>query len=120
MSRKRKQLNKKTRIKIWEEANKKCQYCGIELEYKDMQVDHIEPVYLGGDCNLENYRASCRPCNYYKDTFSVEKFREQLSKLPDRMLRDVFIFKLTLRHGIIKINKEPIVFEFEKNGGKEQ
>lgn len=37
-------LSKETRIAVWEKYNKHCAYCGKEIEYKQMQIDHIEPL----------------------------------------------------------------------------
>lgn len=41
-------MKKDTRIKVWKKYNCKCAYCGEDLEYKKMQVDHIHPKHLGG------------------------------------------------------------------------
>ena len=38
-------LNKTQREQIWNKYNKHCAYCGCELNYKDMQVDHIKPAF---------------------------------------------------------------------------
>lgn len=42
----RKAISKATRLAVYDKCNHRCAYCGCELEYKDMQVDHIEAVYL--------------------------------------------------------------------------
>jgi len=73
---------------IYEKYNRRCAYCGNELEYKDMQVDHINSVYVNTDLwqsmsdeqmyDIKNLLPSCRQCNFYKSTFTVEKFRERL------------------------------------------
>ena len=31
-------------MNLYDRYNHKCAYCGSDLEYKDMQVDHIKPV----------------------------------------------------------------------------
>lgn len=39
-------IDKKTREKVWQKYDCKCAYCGAELEYKQMQVDHIQAHWL--------------------------------------------------------------------------
>lgn len=111
---KRKQIPKAIRQKVYEKYNGHCAYCGCELEYKDMQVDHIESVYwYNGADELKNYNPACRMCNFYKSTMKIEDFREQLSKLPQR-LEKIFIFRLAKKYGLIEILEKPIEFYFEK------
>lgn len=110
----RKQIPKAIRQKVYEKYNGHCAYCGCKIEYKDMQVDHIESVYwYNGADELKNYNPACRMCNFYKSTMQVEDFREQLSKLPQR-LEKVFIFRLSKKYGLIKVVEKPIKFYFEK------
>lgn len=40
----RKAIPKQIRQKVYEKHNGHCAYCGCELEYKDMQVDHIDSI----------------------------------------------------------------------------
>ena len=47
-------MNKKQREQIYKKYNGRCAYCGEKIEYKDMQVDHIKPKYLGGKDVTEN------------------------------------------------------------------
>lgn len=107
-------INKKVRIYLYEEANKTCQYCGCNIEYKEMQIDHITSKYNNGKDEQSNYRVSCRQCNFYKGTKDIDIFRSELLKLVPR-LQKIFIFRLALKYKLITINKvENIQFEFEK------
>ena len=36
-------------MNLYDRYNYKCAYCGCDLEYKDMQVDHIKSVYANAD-----------------------------------------------------------------------
>lgn len=36
-----KKIPKKTRLAVYEKCNHRCAYCGCDLKYEDMQVDHI-------------------------------------------------------------------------------
>lgn len=106
----------------------RCGYCGCKITYKEMQVDHIEAVYLheeelnAGQAqeinSIENYMPACRMCNFYKSTMSVESFRKQLETLPER-LDKIFIYRLAKKYGIVKEKCENVKFYFEevKNGG---
>ena len=46
---KHKAIPKKTRLKSYDKYNHRCAYCGCDLEYKDMQVDHVKSVYTNLD-----------------------------------------------------------------------
>lgn len=44
---KKKILTKQERMEIYNKYGGHCAYCGKEIEYKDMQVDHIKPIFRG-------------------------------------------------------------------------
>ena len=111
---KRKPLSKAERKSVYRKYNGHCAYCGKKLEYKDMQVDHVQPVYFGGKNNFENLMPSCRSCNFYKSTYTLDKFREQLGLILGRLKRDSFIYRLALSYGMITENSDDIEFYFEK------
>lgn len=108
-------LSKDIRRKVYEKIDGHCAYCGCELEYKDMQVDHVKSLYwYNGTNDLDNLMPSCRSCNHYKSTQSVESMRENLSLIPQRLTRDNASFRLALKYGLIAINKKPVKFYFER------
>ena len=107
-------MKKATRELVYQKYNGHCAYCGKELEFKDMQVDHINPKYLGGNNNLDNFNPSCRSCNFRKSTLTLEKFKEELTKQYENMLTRSFQLKQCLDYDLIKLNPHPIVFYFEK------
>ena len=80
-TRRRKSLPKDVRRKVYEIHDGHCAYCGKEIDIKDMQVDHIQSVYLGGADEIANYRPACRSCNFYKSTMSIERLREELGRI---------------------------------------
>ncbi len=106
-------INKEIRMAVFEKHNGHCAYCGELLEYKKMQVDHIDAKYLGGANDIENYNPSCRGCNFYKGTFTIEGFRQQLSTLHERFEK-IFIVKMAIRYGILKYKPFDGKFYFEK------
>ena len=105
-------MKKEIRLKVWHKYNERCSYCGERLEYKKMQVDHIDATYLGGANEIENYNPSCRGCNFYKSTFTIDGFREQLSTLRERFEK-IFIVKMAIRYGILKYKPFSGKFYFE-------
>jgi len=46
--------------------NNKCIYCKKNIE-KDYHADHIMPLYLGGDNNIDNIQILCPTCNLRKN-----------------------------------------------------
>lgn len=96
---------------VYAKYNGHCAYCGCEIDYKDMQVDHIEPKcrgnerYVGrvGEDTIENYNPSCRMCNFYKGMSNVEQFRKRLREELD--YKRTFATRMAIRYGIL-IEKE--------------
>ena len=84
---KRKQLSKATRLEVLNKYDNHCAYCGCELTYEQLNVDHKIPLYyaeFGYDINylesMDNYMPSCRSCNKYKTTYTTETFRKMIEK----------------------------------------
>lgn len=122
---KRKSIPKNIREQVYQKYGGHCAYCGCELEIKDMQVDHIYSVarakWLSVNINvndIENLMPSCRSCNYYKDTCSIETFRKNLSSLMNRV-RQKFIYRLAEKYGMVEEKVWDSKFYFEKYNKKE-
>ena len=112
---KRQAISKKTREIVYNKYDGHCAYCGCELDIKDMQVDHFAPVYLFGDnININNLMPSCRPCNFYINTLTIKKFREQLGEIKSRLERDSFIYRMAKKYGLIEEKDKEIQFYYEK------
>lgn len=110
----RKKIPKETRLKVYDKCGGRCAYCGRHIEYKEMQVDHVVSVYWhNGQNDIENYLPACRMCNFYKDTFTIEGFRERVETVIER-LEKVFIFRLARNYGIIEVKSGKVEFYFEK------
>ena len=114
-ARRRKALSKDMRAQVYAMYGGHCAYCGKEIDIAEMQVDHVQAVYLGGKDELANYRPACRQCNFYKSTMSVEGLREQLGLIPGR-LEKLLTFRLALAHGLVRITGKPVKFYFEEHG----
>ena len=110
----RKPIPKSIREQVYQKFDGHCAYCGCKLEYKDMQVDHVKSVfYYNGTNDIDNLLPSCRMCNFYKSTFTLEEFRKNLQTLHER-LQKTFIYRLALKYGLIEEHKKKIKFYFEK------
>ncbi|WP_432642893.1 HNH endonuclease [Acidaminococcus sp.] len=127
----RKRLSKKQRLAVYEKYGGHCAYCGCELAYKDMQVDHVDPYNLNdpnynwghGDKSksadelnqMENLMPACRMCNFYKSGGSLESFRERLRDTLLPNATKTFQFRLAEKYGLVeKHEKRKIFFYFEQ------
>lgn len=110
----RKAIPQSVRKIVYQKYNGRCAYCGCELAYKDMQVDHITSVYWNhGGNEVDNLMPACRMCNFYKSTYSIDEFRDRLYTITDR-LEKTFIYRLAKKYGIVKEEKHTIEFYFEQ------
>lgn len=119
-----KAIPKRVRLEVYEKCNHRCAYCGCELEYKDMQVDHIKSIYSNMDYkqtmteqemySIENLLPACRQCNFYKSVFTLEVFRERLQTTMIKNLRKNLGYRLAVKYGLVEEKIKPIIFYFEK------
>lgn len=88
----RKSPTKEQRKLVYQMYDGRCAYCGCKLELKDMQVDHFNSIYAyDGKNELENYMPSCRQCNFYKSTGTIEQFRQNLKETMLKGLKETLI-----------------------------
>lgn len=112
---KRRILSAGERKSIYNMFNGHCAYCGCEITLYNMQVDHIAPLYNGGADELSNMFPACRSCNHRKHTLSVESFRQEIEKAPERLMRDSPTYRNAVRFGLVVHPETPkVVFYFEK------
>ena len=121
-------LSKKQRERIYLKYNGHCAYCGIPIELKDMQVDHIKPIfrnwtekekevllpkgYSGGD-SFDNLNPACRACNFRKGTDDIEGFRSAIEHGIECCRRD-FTYRMMVRYGLVVEQPHKVQFYFEK------
>lgn len=108
-------MNKKLREQVYQKYGGRCAYCGKEITLKQMQVDHIHPQYLGGNDDYDNLNPSCRVCNNWKLTHSVEQFRYEIEMQIDRLRLRSANFRMAERYGLVEITRKPVIFWFESN-----
>jgi hypothetical protein len=63
MAAKRRTLTRKARFEIFKRDGFACQYCGAHPPTVVLEIDHIQPVALGGSCDHYNLVTSCFNCN---------------------------------------------------------
>lgn len=110
---KRRKLTRAERQQVYEKCKGHCAYCGCKLEYKNMQVDHIKPLNIGGEDEIHNMLPACRSCNHYKHTLDVEEFRQYLGEISHRLMRDSITFQIAIRYGLVKHMGDNVTFYFE-------
>ncbi len=123
-----KTISKKVREAVYDKYQGHCAYCGKKLEYKDMQLDHMIPrqrehfkKYTEEEIEcFENYMPSCRRCNHYKRAHSLETFREMIETIPQKLIRDNYIYKVGLDYNLIEEHPHKIEFYFENHEKSDQ
>ena len=125
----RKPISKELRRQVYDKYNGHCAYCGCELEYKDMQVDHIvavgryyydldkehNEILQTGDFNrISNLMPSCRTCNHYKRAESLEYFRKAVSTIPQKLGERQYIYKVGMAYGFYDDQPREVKFYFER------
>jgi 5-methylcytosine-specific restriction endonuclease McrA len=110
---------------VHEKYNGHCAYCGCEISFKEMQVDHvvskfhfkfkIAKKYTNVDLNdMENLRPSCRVCNKWKSSHSLEQFRKEIGEQLNRLNEYNANFRFAKKYGLVEETPHPIIFYFEK------
>ncbi len=115
------------REEVYNKCSGHCAYCGVEITMKQMQVDHIKPLYRNdkvetievwgverGTDEMDNLNPSCARCNKWKSTYSLEMFRNIVQTSIDRLERDTPNFRLAKDYGLLNITKNKVIFYFEK------
>jgi 5-methylcytosine-specific restriction endonuclease McrA len=119
--------NTEKRKAVYNKFGGHCAYCGKEIKFKDMQIDHLEPkantraigkdlegnyIYPNVD-RFENLMPSCRRCNHYKRAETLEHFRIMIKTIHKR-ITNFYIAKVALDFGIIEYHEWDGIFYFER------
>ena len=114
--------SRRLREKIHNKFDGHCAYCGREISFTEMQVDHYYPqckakFYLRRfkiDVHAEtNLMPTCRRCNHYKRARTPNQFRELMITLHER-LEGIYILKVAVDFGMANIKPFDGLFHFEK------
>lgn len=113
----RRHLKKSERMEVYNKMHGHCAYCGCDLRFEDMQVDHVIPLngwMVKGSDTLENMLPACRSCNHYKNRMPLEGFRKMVENMPDALMRDSVTYKNAVRFGLVEPKPHEVVFYFER------
>ncbi len=106
-------INKKVRELVYAKFDGKCGYCGNHIEYKDMQVDHIQPQRSMGTDGIDNLMPACRLCNHYKRGNSLHQFRYWLLGGLIERIRKLYIIRVAERYGMVEFHEWDKHFYYE-------
>lgn len=83
---KRKSYSDDVRKLIYIKAGGRCELCGRKILLDDMTLDHVNPLSMGGDDDVENLAATCYPCNIFKGNILPSDFMERIT--------DIFMYQM--------------------------
>jgi hypothetical protein len=103
-------------MEVYNKTGGYCAYCGCELRYEDMQVDHVVPIngwMEQGSDTLDNMLPACRSCNHYKSRMPLEGFRKMVENMPTALMRDSVTYRNAVRFGLVEPKPHSVKFYFE-------
>lgn len=130
-------MTKKQRLEVYNKYGGRCAYCGQTITYIEMQVDHKVPVAVYGynwqgkrhskkdfiaifgqekyDAihGIDNLMPACVYCNHHKRQWTLEMYRDIVSKITVKVSKD-YLVKRGIRYGIIETKEWDKKFYFEK------
>lgn len=77
---KRKAISKKLRFDIFKRDGFQCIYCGATPPSVLLHVDHVTPIALGGDNDIDNLVTACQPCNLGKSATPLSVIPKSLKE----------------------------------------
>lgn len=83
---KRKSYSDDVRKLIYINAGGRCELCGRKILLDDMTLDHVNPLSMGGDDDVENLSCTCYPCNLFKGNILPTDFYERIT--------DIFMYQM--------------------------
>lgn len=115
-----------TRRRVYKKTDGRCAYCGYDITLSAMHIDHVIPYefaeilkVIGKDVNSEeNLFPSCRSCNNYKHTLTIEKMRKAIEAWPRVLYQGSATYRNAIRYGLIIQIPPKVVFCFEEIGLK--
>lgn len=118
-------MKKIDREKVYAKCKGHCGYCGQDIEFKKMQVDHMTPACYSSHLIIENssiigstkddfdnLMPSCRKCNHYKRAMTVDQFRYRILTLHER-IQKIYIAEVGVNFGVLIVKPFEGIFYFE-------
>lgn len=118
-------MKKIDRQKVFDKCGGKCGYCGCDIDIKNFQVDHIVSQFHykfkkhlkytdNNDVNhFENLLPTCRVCNNWKSTHSLEQFRKEIGEQIRRLNEYSSNYRFAKKYNLVSETPHPVVFYFE-------
>ena len=79
------------RERLYREQDGTCKGCGVKMELRHLETDHIIPSTKGGGDYYENYQLLCANCNRIKGARPMEFLRMKIEKR-EQMMKTQIIF----------------------------
>lgn len=113
------------REEVYNKCGGHCAYCGEKITIKQMQVDHIvsqfhfrlnlNKKYTDKEMNdISNLLPTCRVCNKWKSSHSLEQFRYEISQQLKRLNEYNANYRFAKKYNLIEETPHQIIFYFEK------
>ena len=77
----RKKYSDDARKLIYNKAQGKCELCGRKILLEDMTIDHVKPLSMGGEDDVNNLACTCYPCNLFKGNILPDDFMERITEI---------------------------------------
>ena len=118
-------MGKINRQVVYDKCGGKCGYCGCDITFKEFQVDHIisqfhyklkiHKKYTDNDDmnNIDNLLPTCRVCNKWKSSHSLEQFRKEIKEQIKRLNDYSPNYRFAKKYGLVSETPHEIVFYFE-------
>lgn len=87
---KRRSYSDEERKIIYNKSDGRCELCGRKILLEDMTIDHITPLAMGGEDDVENLSCTCYPCNLFKGNILPSDFMERIT--------DIFLYQMEKQH----------------------
>jgi len=73
-----------SRNNVFHRDQYQCQYCKKRLSTAELTIDHVRPIYHGGQSSWENVVSACKKCNQKKGHKTLKEFSMPLLKQPKK------------------------------------
>lgn len=105
-------VSKRLRFEILRRDNYTCRYCGANPEDRELRVDHVVPVALGGKDEPTNLVTACDPCNTGKSSIAPDS--ELVADVEEKALLWGRAYALAIeRRALVREAEREVVAAFE-------
>jgi 5-methylcytosine-specific restriction endonuclease McrA len=91
----------------------RCAYCGRDIVFEDLHVDHVVALSKGGSNENDNLLPACKECNASKGQFSIEEYRDSIQNYHEQFAKTNVKYRNAVTYGIITPHRRDITFYYE-------